>query len=545
VFGLTVNNGVYSSQEALVSVLLLVEQANTLPTAEAVARVVGGQGQARARANLVELNGTLSSDRDDPPPLAYAWEQTGGRPVELVESGPGRVRFVPPEAGSYRFQLVVTDARGGASEPFELAVDAAPGEGAPPELLLVSSVASRTATGEDYTESDLLAQPRTLRVNTLERVTLSAFVRDPDGTALGRTVRVRWRQAGGPRVVLLAAEGAPGAASAVAFAPTTSRVHVFAAQATQFDAAGSPTGVAVERRVRVVVDSALTRVPEAVFDVVHGGRVRAKFSARSKVTILPSVRPRTVVVLDGSGSRDLNEPPRGLLYQWKQTAGPRVVLSNPASAVASFVVPLLTDRNPHRYMFHLFVDNGADRSEPVAGAVDALPDGAVELAPGLNLVGLVYDPATSGQAYRSEDLLHETGASFVARVVPGGRFELQLSNLAGASFEVDGAHGYLLHWPSWLPASTLVPEGPEWPAGKRVRALSAGLNLMSCPPMLPETADAELLRALTAATFVAQFEPGGKVQAYLPGLTPPFSLEAGRGYVVVVPAAITPTFPTR
>ena len=545
-FGLTVDNGSYESQEDEVAIRVQLERGNSRPSAEAVVRVIDGQPPARARADLVELDGTHSSDRDDPPPLSYAWVQTAGRPVELVPASPGRVRFVPPEPGRYRFGLTVTDARGGASEPYALEMDAVPASGAPPSLLVVASgPPSAPRTGEDFADGDLLAQPRSLRVNTLERVMLSAFTIDPDGAARGQSLRVRWRQADGPRVVLLSAAGLPGAASAVAFEPTTSRVHLFIAQASQFDAAGNATGVEVERRVRVIVDSPRTRVPEAAFDVVQRGRSKARFDVRSKVTILPSVRPRTVVELDGRGSRDLNEPPRSLLFRWEQVAGPGVVLSNPASAIASFVVPLLTDRNPHRYIFRLFVDNGADRSEPVAGAVDALPDGAVELAPGLNCIGLLYDPATGGEIYRSEDLLRETGASFVARAVPGGRFEVQLSNLVGASFELDGAHGYLLRWPAWERPSTLVPEGPEWSAARRSRVLSRGLNLMSCPAMLPETADAELLRSLTGASFVAGFEPGGRVVPYLRGLTPPFPLDAGRGYLLVVPQPITPTFPTR
>jgi len=61
------------------------------------------------------------------------------------------------------------------------------------------------------------------------------------------------------------------------------------------------------------------------------------------------------VQLDGTGSNDVSNPNGGIVkYQWAQTAGPNVTISNASSAIATVVVT-----QPGTYDFQLTVTNKA------------------------------------------------------------------------------------------------------------------------------------------------------------------------------------------
>lgn len=58
--------------------------------------------------NVVILNGSASTDPDDDP-LAYAWTQISGPPVELSKADTAYPELTVEGGGTYRFELVVTD----------------------------------------------------------------------------------------------------------------------------------------------------------------------------------------------------------------------------------------------------------------------------------------------------------------------------------------------------------------------------------------------------------------------------------------------------
>jgi hypothetical protein len=72
------------------------------PVAEA------GLGLLAYVGDTVELNGSGSVDPEGDP-LTYAWEQTGGPPVDLQGADSSTPRFEVETPGTLRFSLVVND----------------------------------------------------------------------------------------------------------------------------------------------------------------------------------------------------------------------------------------------------------------------------------------------------------------------------------------------------------------------------------------------------------------------------------------------------
>ena len=93
----------------------------------AIARAAGdapvaetGLGLVAYPEDVVELNGSASSDVETDP-LTYVWTQSGGPPVELADPDTANPSFTVPEAGTFRFTLVVNDGTAD-SPPDEVAV---------------------------------------------------------------------------------------------------------------------------------------------------------------------------------------------------------------------------------------------------------------------------------------------------------------------------------------------------------------------------------------------------------------------------------------
>lgn len=72
--------------------------------------------------DTVFLNGTASEDPDGLA-LTWAWSQASGPEVTLENGDSAEPGFTVEEPGTYRFALVVTNARGEASEPALTVVD--------------------------------------------------------------------------------------------------------------------------------------------------------------------------------------------------------------------------------------------------------------------------------------------------------------------------------------------------------------------------------------------------------------------------------------
>ncbi|MBI4870582.1 MAG: hypothetical protein HY814_03345 [Candidatus Riflebacteria bacterium] len=364
-FELIVNNGAFDSRRDRVTVTILSAEAqNHRPHPELV---VEDLAHADPRTPLdalrsftvgdtVQLNASTSSDRDAEDRtsgLRYQWRQLEGESVTLSPSPTAAVAsFIAPSAGTYRFELTVTDRRNGASEPEDIAcVVLAPAQSMP-RLRLVASASTVTTTGEDAGEAIQEGRRNSLRVlvspTVTPVVTLTATV-DP-----GLRYKLDWTQVDGPTVVLTRNGETDTTATQVqtTFSPTTSRVHEFQALLTLLDSNGAATGVRVSRRIRVIVDTPESQVPTAVVQPITQPAPLDGTDAQRRVT------------LDGRGSTGTTTAGQQLSYVWEQLSGPEVEIENPYSALTRFVAPRHDDNLPRHYVFALYVDTGADRSEP-------------------------------------------------------------------------------------------------------------------------------------------------------------------------------------
>ena len=239
-----------------------------------------------AKRTLVVLDGSSSSDPDSDQ-ISYSWIQSGGIAVTLYGSDTSNPIFLPLTAGLRTFQLTVADGDGGIdSDSVEV------------NVTNINPVAD---AGPDIN----------VKKNTL--VTLNgASSGDPDGDALS----FLWTQTSGPAVSIA------GANSAVAtITPTSPGIYTF--NLTVDDGSGGTDADSVQV---TVTDTA----PMA--------------NAGPDVT----VRKRIIVILDGSGSYDLNGD--SLVYLWTQMSGPSVTLNG-----ANTPNPTFTPTRSDLYQFRLNV----------------------------------------------------------------------------------------------------------------------------------------------------------------------------------------------
>ncbi|MBI3890691.1 MAG: DVUA0089 family protein, partial [Candidatus Wallbacteria bacterium] len=573
-FSLTVNDGMLDSPASEVHVSVTSE--NAAPTAQiAVSGASAGDFFVAGR-NTVTLDGTVSTDPDplDAPALHYRWTQTKGRKLALLDVATGqpsttapKVRFVPAAPGRAGFELVVTDPQGASSPPATAEMLARPEDWHTPRLSLQSSATSTSDSGEDFGEGDDVKSRRSLRVKIPTRVTLRALLDDPDvdKPPLKHGASFAWRQIEGPSVRLdeTVRADAGGTVSTVSFEPTTSRVHVFECVVSKLDESGSPTGIDVKRQVRVIVDSDDNSVPEAAFDMIQEPTRRSKAAmAVGKVAFtcssaprLTFVRPGARIRLDGTCSTDRGVNPRPLVYRWVQREGPPVLLSSPFGAVTTFGVPAeRNDPRARKIRFSLFVDDGADRSEPVDGELNVAPgplEIGVPLQVGLNLLSVPLDPSTTGHPFDAADLLEamygRADSGFVVRSLDRTNnstapiFDVYLPGLITKPFAIEGNQGYLVGGQSG-PLSGYVTGSP-WPAGSVRRSFARGVNLLALPAGVPSGYDAAQLAQATGARVVVRLLPSGRFQVYLPGVSDSFPLAEGEAYLLSAPAAKTVTLP--
>ena len=111
-------------------------QVNARPVASAGSDIEAVTGE------LVRLEGRGDDEDGDSDFLDYFWRQEGGPDVELGNAQTSSPRFIPPEANTYRFVLIVSD-RLAESEPATVVVRVEDPDDSLPELLFTDPAVER------------------------------------------------------------------------------------------------------------------------------------------------------------------------------------------------------------------------------------------------------------------------------------------------------------------------------------------------------------------------------------------------------------------
>lgn len=275
-FVLTVSDGRGGSSSASVTVTVVpATQSNLPPSANA------GAGQTVTTGTPVVLAGSASDPDGDP--ITYAWNRTGGTGPAVALSDPAvpTPSFIPPQAGTYSFELGVSDGRGGSATASVTvqAVDAPPPNRPP-----------TAGAGADQT------------VARGAPVTLSGSATDPDGDA----VAYSWARTGGTGATVVLSDAGTAAPS---FTPSSAGTYVF-------------TVTVSDGRGGVAAASATVTVEAN----------RAPVGAASAPG---TVNLGSQAVLAGSATDPDGD---ALTYSWARSGGtgPTVAVSDAASATARF-----------------------------------------------------------------------------------------------------------------------------------------------------------------------------------------------------------------
>lgn len=234
-----------------------------------------GPDQSVLSNTLVTLDGSKSSVPSGT--VSYQWTKTQGPGATLSSSTVAKPTFTPTSAGTYVFQLTVSNGSLTATDTVTITVTA--------------PVAPVANAGPDQT------------VNTGTQVTL-------DGSAssnpnAGTTLAYEWTQTGGTPVTLAGASTAKPTFTGAADGQYTFQLKVTAA------------GLSATDTVSVTLSTPAAQAP-----VANAGPDQ-------------SVSKGTTVTLDGTGTTNPNSGST-LSYQWTQTAGETVQLSNATDAKPTF-----------------------------------------------------------------------------------------------------------------------------------------------------------------------------------------------------------------
>jgi hypothetical protein len=282
-FELTVTdaNGLQATDTTIVNVTSILPAANQPPEADA------GDDQTVDEDETVTINGSNSSDPEGN--LFYRWRQVAGRPVTLSDPAAEQPTFQAPNVGeigdSLVFKLTVTDVGGLRS-----AVDT-----------LVN------VTGDD--EFPVADAGNDQTVNENSTVTLDGSGSfDPEGQNLSYS----WRQTAGHPVTL---------SDPTIVNPTFPAPNV------------TPIGIKLDFELTVADVVGLQQRDEVEISV-FGDNDTPIADAGDDQTVLE----QSTVTLDGSNSSDPDVDDI-MSYQWNQTDGPAVILSDPTAVKPSFKAP--------------------------------------------------------------------------------------------------------------------------------------------------------------------------------------------------------------
>ncbi len=397
VFSLVVTDARGKASPADLVTITVTAGENDAPTANAGPdQIVDGGVGVGVGVNAVFLSGTASSDPEGES-LSYAWLQISGTPVNLLRPSNSIPSFFVPQVGSaFIFSLVVTDARGKASEPVTVTVKIRPvfTEKVTDKTYYTNGIVTNLnlpnalGVGNIYTLQGSPSLPRGLQfeasTRTLLGVPIEPGVFDLTYTVTdqgNRTDTLTFRitvidatipiaDAGPDRIVdagiwvLLEGNGeAVGAHAPVdSYMWTQTRgtpvVELFFIQRPilRFLTPHTAGGTRLEFSLIVTDTLGVRSTADTVTITVNAGMNDAPTADAGNAQ---TVAEGAMVTLDGTGSSD----PEGedLTYAWTQTAGTTVTLSNAAIASPTFTAPnqLLADAE---LTFSLVVNDGTTAS---------------------------------------------------------------------------------------------------------------------------------------------------------------------------------------
>jgi len=293
------------------SAIVNVTGKNEPPTADA------GPDQTVGEESLVTLDGSNSSDPEDSKGknLSYQWRQKDGGPA---------VTLSDPQAVQPTF-MASNVSEGGASLTFELAVTDSGG-------LQSSDTTIVNVTGDnDPPTADAGVDQNVAEETTVTLDGSNSF--DPDDGLKF----FRWEQTAGPAVTL---------------SDPTFDQPTFTAPNVGVD------GISLTLELTVKDLGGLQSSDTTIVNVTGDNDPPAADAGADQ-----AVLEKSTVSLDGSNSSD---PDDGLKsFRWKQTAGPAVTLSDPASDRPTFEAPSFDDSGDQPLVFELIVtdDSGLQSSD--------------------------------------------------------------------------------------------------------------------------------------------------------------------------------------
>ncbi|MBN2448010.1 MAG: hypothetical protein JXO22_14865 [Phycisphaerae bacterium] len=338
-FELRISDGTNTSVDTMT---VTVNADNDAPTADA------GVNQVVEEGDVVTLSGSGTDPEGQG--LTYEWVQTSGPSVTLSDASAANPTFTAPEGLSnsdVTFELRVSDGTSTSVDTMTVMINAD------------NDAPTANAGAEQVVDEG-------------DVVTLSGSGTDPEGEGL----TYEWVQTSGPSVTLSDANAA---------SPTFTAPDEL-----------SNTDVTFELRVS---DGTNTSVDTVTVAVNADNDAPTADAGVDQV-----VEEGDVVTLSGSGT---DPEGQGLTYEWVQTSGPSVTLSDPTSANPTFTAPEGLSNSD--VTFELRVSDGTNTSVDTvsitinadndAPAADAGVDQTVDEGDVVTLAGSGTDPEGQGLTY--------------------------------------------------------------------------------------------------------------------------------------------------
>ena len=330
-------------------------------------RVTAGVDQSVEQGQSVQLDGTLSVDPDSDP-MSFQWTQVSGVPVTLQNANSATPSFVAPVSGntsdSLEFELSVSDGTF-TSLPDRVIVRSIE----PPPLDSVNITALAT-TAIASSENVSTGQTAVKAIDGIVDGWPGDYTKEwaTEGEQAGAYIELNWSSA--YQIYRVVLYDRPNNDDQITSA-TLSFSDGSTVAVGLLDNGGAATEVTfpgvVSTSVRLTVTG--TRATSHNIGLAEMEVYGAQYSGTNLAPTANAgadqfVAEGAVVSLDGSGSGDPNGD--ALSYQWSQTGGPAVTLSDTTAVVPSFTAPsgLSADAT---LIFSLVVNDGQ-----VSSAADAV-----------------------------------------------------------------------------------------------------------------------------------------------------------------------------